>query len=82
MRYHMDPPAKVEVSRGGMSLHSLRLSRPEYLSEKKARRQAEVDKMFAWDAFAETLGMAEGSTSLMLGKAKPRPKGTEIEEFS
>lgn len=71
MRYYMDPPAQVAARLGSTSLSTLRSSRPEFLPEKKGKKRAEVDKLFAWDAFAEIVGMAEGSTGLMLGKAKP-----------
>lgn len=71
MRYHMDPPAGVAARLGSNSLSTLHLSRPEFLPEKKSKKQAEVEKLFAWDAFAEVVGMAEGSTGLMLGRAKP-----------
>lgn len=75
----MDPPAQVEARKGGAALlATLRTSRPEFILGKKGKRETEVQKLFAWDALAETVGMAEGSASLLLGKAKPRPKGTEL----
>lgn len=80
MKYHADPPAHIEARLGGNALSTLRLTRPEFLIPKKAKKQSEIDKIFAWDAFAETLAMAEGSAGLLLGKARPRSRETQVED--
>ena len=48
------------------------MSRPEFLPGKARNRSSEVEKLHAWDAFAELVGMAEGSSGVLLGKLRPK----------
>ena len=72
MQYHMDPRDLVVANRSGAHSPTLQMSRAEFLPGKKGRRQGEIDKLHAWDGFAELVGMSEGSAGLLLGKVRPR----------
>ena len=69
MQYHMDAHDGVSQRQAGTASSTLQYNRVEFLSGKK---QADVEKVQAWDAFAELVGMAEGSAGLLLGKVRPR----------
>ncbi|CAD6569169.1 MAG: hypothetical protein CYPHOPRED_003118 [Cyphobasidiales sp. Tagirdzhanova-0007] len=72
MQYHMDPSPLVASRRSATASSSLQMSRPEFILGKKGRDTGEVEKIYAWDAFAEVAGMAEGSAGLLLGRVRPR----------
>lgn len=48
------------------------MSRPSMLNAKAARQQGSLQKLYAFDAFADLISMAEGSSGLVLGKVRPR----------
>lgn len=72
MQYHMDPVASVAARTSRSGTPSVPMSRPEFLPGKARNRSSEVDKLHAWDAFAELVGMAEGSSGVLLGKLRPK----------
>ena len=72
MQYHMDPVASVAARTSRSGTPSVPMSRPEFLLGKAASRSSEIEKLHAWDAFAELVGMAEGSSGVLLGKLRPR----------
>jgi hypothetical protein len=72
MQYHMDPVASVAARTSRSSTPSIPMSRPEFLLGKAANRTSEVEKLRAWDAFAELVGMAEGNSGVLLGKLRPK----------
>jgi hypothetical protein len=74
MRYYLDPHEKKQASSPVHLMHTLRSTRLEFMAAKKAKRQSERERVYAWDAFGEAVAMAEGSAVLLLGKAKPRTR--------
>lgn len=81
MKYHMDRPTLVAAKMGSPTpFSSLRHSRPGFLPPKKAKKQSGAEKLLGWDAFAETIGMAEGSAGLLLGKVRPWLSEAEKEQ--
>lgn len=72
MQYHMDPTAAVAARTARSGTPSISMSRAEFLLGKAGNRSDEVEKLHAWDALAELVGMAEGSSGVLLGKLRPR----------
>ena len=70
MQYHMDAHEGVSKRQIGKSSSTLQHNRLDSISSKRLPSQAEREKLHAWDGFAELVGMAEGSASLLLGKVR------------
>lgn len=73
MRYHSDPPQKVQRRSSAIGTpNPLSQSTPAFLAGRKGRSQAEIQRLYALDAFGETVAVAEASAGLFLGRLKPR----------
>lgn len=73
MQYHMDAHDADRHRKPGKPSPRIQHSRIGFLTEKQANHAAEIERMQAWDGFADLVGMAEGSAGLLLGKVRPKP---------